>query len=262
VSDQIVSTHRGHHHVLAKGASPDRLMAELLGRAAGYSRGRGGSMHVAIPELGIVGTNGIVGGGLPIAMGTAYAQSISDGDGVTVCFFGEGAAATGAFGEALNLAGLWKLPVVFVCENNQYVELTPASLHVAGGAIWKRASGYGIPGEAVDGNDVREMASAARTAIARARAGGGPTLIEAMTYRWLGHYAGDRAAYRDEAELEEARARDPLLALRTELDEGSAAQIEADVASELAEALTWALASAPATTDGIGLDHYATVNDG
>ncbi len=131
-TDVIVSTHRGHHHCLAKGARPDRMMAELLGRADGYSRGRGGSMHVAIPEIGLLGTNGIVGGGIPIGTGAALGLQIDGRDDVAICFFGEGAAANGVFSEALNTASLWKLPIVFICENNRYVELTPQSVHVAG----------------------------------------------------------------------------------------------------------------------------------
>ena len=143
-SDAVLSTHRGHHHCLAKGASPARLMAELLGRTTGYSRGRGGSMHVAVPEIGLLGTNGIVGGGLPIATGAAYGMQAKGTDDVTVCFFGEGATGTGAFGEAINIAALWALPLVFICENNQYVELTPQSVHVAG-AIHRRGESFGMP---------------------------------------------------------------------------------------------------------------------
>src|SRR6201999_3046254 len=167
-TDAILSTHRGHHHCLAKGAAPDRLMAELLGRRTGYSHGRGGSMHVAVPELGILGTNGIVGGGIPIAAGAAYGMQAQGRDDVTVCFFGEGATGTGVLGEALTLAARWQLPLIFLCENNQYVELTPQSLHVAGD-IYKRGEPFGIEGQRVDGNDVDVVAKTVSTAVARAR---------------------------------------------------------------------------------------------
>lgn len=209
-TDTVTSTHRGHHHCLAKGVDPQRLMAELLGRQAGWARGLGGSMHIVVPEVGLLGTNGIVGGGIPIAVGAAYSAQVRGTDDVTVCFFGEGAAATGAFGEALNFAGLWKLPIVFVCENNQWVELGPQEHHVAG-RIVDRGAGYGIPAQHVDGNDVVVVREHAETAIARARAGDGPTLIEALTYRWLGHHAEDRAEYQPADERERWRSEmDPI----------------------------------------------------
>lgn len=256
-SDAILSTHRGHHHVLAKGARADRLMAELLGRDSGYSRGRGGSMHVAIPELGILGTNGVVGGGLPIATGAAYGMMAQGRDDVTVCFFGEGAAATGAFGEALNIAGLWRLPLVFLCENNQYVELTPQSLHVAG-TIWKRSEGYGFPGVRVDGNAVGEVAEVVSEAVERARRGEGPTLVEAVTYRWFGHYAGDKALYRDEQEVREWRERrDPLARARGDLDDEVAREIDTRVEEEIQAALEFALESPEVKEESLMLDHYA-----
>ena len=254
--DVIVSTHRGHHHCLAQGARPDRMMAELLGRVDGYSRGRGGSMHIAIPELGLLGTNGIVGGGIPIGTGAALGLQIDERPNVCVCFFGEGAAANGVLGEALNTASLWKLPIVFICENNRYVELTPVSVHVAG-EIWKRADGYGMPGLKVDGNDVEATTAVVAEAVARARAGEGPTLIEAETYRWFGHYAGDKAAYRDEAEVEEGKAGDPLLRARAALDPAAADAAEAEVEEEIAAALEFALASPIAGTEVLEVGHYA-----
>jgi TPP-dependent pyruvate/acetoin dehydrogenase alpha subunit len=254
--DVIVSTHRGHHHCLAKGARADRMMAELLGRADGYSRGRGGSMHVAIPEIGLLGTNGIVGGGIPIGTGAALGIQIAERDDVAVCFFGEGAAANGVFGEALNTASLWKLPIVFVCENNRYVELTPQSVHVAG-EIWRRAAGYAMPGVEVDGNDVDAVLATVAEAIERARDGGGPTLVEAQTYRWFGHYAGDKAAYRDEAEVESGRAGDPLLRARAGLDAEVAAAAEVEVEEEIAAALEFALASPVAGEEVLAVGHYA-----
>lgn len=255
-TDAIVSTHRGHHHCLAKGARADRMMAELLGRADGYSRGRGGSMHVAIPEIGLLGTNGIVGGGIPIGTGAALGLQIEGRDDVAVCFFGEGAAANGVFGEALNTASLWKLPIVFICENNRYVELTPQSVHVAG-EIWKRAEGYAMPGVKVDGNDVEAVVETVAAAVQRARAGEGPTLIEAETYRWFGHYAGDKAAYREEQEVEAGRAGDPLVRTRALLDEEDAAAAEAEVEGEIAAALEFALASQIAGEEVLTPGHYA-----
>jgi TPP-dependent pyruvate/acetoin dehydrogenase alpha subunit len=255
-TDVIVSTHRGHHHCLAKGARPDRMMAELLGRADGYSRGRGGSMHVAIPEIGLLGTNGIVGGGIPIGTGAALGLQIDGRDDVAICFFGEGAAANGVFGEALNTASLWKLPIVFICENNRYVELTPQSVHVAG-RIWRRAEGYDMPGLEVDGNDVEAMTAAVTGAVGRARAGEGPTLIEAETYRWFGHYAGDKAAYRDEAEVESGRAGDPLVRARATLSPDEADAADAAVEEEIGAALEFAQASPPAGEEVLFVGHYA-----
>jgi acetoin:2,6-dichlorophenolindophenol oxidoreductase subunit alpha len=255
-TDVIVSTHRGHHHCLAKGARPDRMMAELLGRADGYSRGRGGSMHVAIPEIGLLGTNGIVGGGIPIGTGAALGLQIDGRDDVAICFFGEGAAANGVFGEALNTASLWKLPIVFICENNRYVELTPQSVHVAG-QIWKRAEGYDMPGLEVDGNDIDAMTAAVEGAVGRARAGEGPTLIEAETYRWFGHYAGDKAAYRDEAEVETGRAGDPLVRARANLSPDEADAADAVVEEEITAALEFALASPSAGEEVLFVGHYA-----
>jgi TPP-dependent pyruvate/acetoin dehydrogenase alpha subunit len=230
-------------------------MAELLGRTTGYTRGRGGSMHVSVPEIGLIGTNGIVGGGLPIATGAAYGMQTMGRDDVTVCFFGEGAAGNGVLAEALNVAALWKLPLVFVCENNQYVELTPVSLHAAG-ELWRRGEPYGIPGERVDGNDVDAVAKAAQQAIGRARAGEGPTLLETLTYRWFGHYAGDKAAYRDETEVTQWRERDPLVRARAGVEDAD--ELDADVEREIEAALQFALDSPVTGPDALALDHYAT----
>jgi TPP-dependent pyruvate/acetoin dehydrogenase alpha subunit len=255
-SDVILSTHRGHHHCLAKGAEPDRMMAELLGRSTGYSRGRGGSMHIAVPELGILGTNGIVGGGIPIATGAAYGLQTEGRDDVCVCFFGEGAAACGVFSEALNLASLWRLPLIMLCENNQYVELTPQSLHVAG-EIWRRGEGYDVPGVRVNGNDVDEVSDAMADAVARARAGSGPTIIEAVTYRWFGHYAGDKAAYRSDDEVQEWRLRDPLDVARSRLGDAEADAADAEVEEIIGGALESALESPLAGPESLAVDHYA-----
>ncbi len=209
-ADVITSTHRGHGHCLAKGLDPAGMFAELMGKDQGTNRGRGGSMHIADPKLGIFGANGIVAAGIPIAAGAATAAQIRRDGSVTVAFFGDGAAAQGAFHEALNLAAVWKLPVVFFCENNGYAEFSPAfTQHAA--SLEQRAAGYGIPYAAVDGNDVVTTASVMEDVVAAAREGRGPTVVEAATYRWHGHYEGDPERYRSPDEVEEWRLRDPLL---------------------------------------------------
>ncbi len=256
-TDVITSTHRGHHHCIAKGAQLPRVMAELLGRSAGYSHGRGGSMHLVDAEIGILGTNGIVGGGIPIATGAAFGMQMRGEGDVALCFFGEGASSTGGFAESLNVASLWNLPVIFLCENNQYVEMTPQSVHIAG-EIYKRADGYAMPGVRVDGNDVEAVASAVATALERARSGQGPTLIEAVTYRWYGHFAGDKAAYRDPAEVEEWRAKDPLARTRGFLSDSEADLIDQQVEQEMQEALTFALSSEKAGVDSIFLGQMSS----
>jgi TPP-dependent pyruvate/acetoin dehydrogenase alpha subunit len=257
-SDVITSTHRGHHHCIAKGGRTDRMLAELLGRTEGYSRGRGGSMHIAIPEVGVLGTNGIVGGGIPMATGAAFGMQMLNRDDVAVCFFGEGAAAEGVFGEALNVASLWRLPVIFICENNQYAELTPVSVHVAG-QIFKRAEGYAMPGERVDGNDVDQVAEATSRAVERARLGGGPTLLETVTYRWFGHYAGDKAAYRDQDEVQGWIERDPLLIARARVDQAAADTADAAVEREIRDALEFVLSLPEAGPDVIAVGHLASL---
>ena len=250
ITDVITSTHRGHHHCIAKGADVSRMMAELLGRSDGYSHGRGGSMHLVDTSVGILGTNGIVGGGIPIATGAALGMQLRGGDDVALCFFGEGATSTGGFGEALNVASLWKLPIVFLCENNQFVEMTPQSVHIAG-EIYRRAGGYDIPGVKVDGNDVEAVASVVATAVERARAGEGPTLIEAVTYRWYGHYAGDKAAYRDPEEVQEWQSRDAVAKTRDALSVADVLEIDAQVEELIQTALRFAQASPAAGADSI-----------
>jgi 2-oxoisovalerate dehydrogenase E1 component len=209
-ADVITSTHRGHGHCLAKGLDPAGMFAELMGKDQGTNRGRGGSMHIADPTLGIFGANGIVAAGLPIAAGAATAAQLRRDGSVTVAFFGDGAVAQGAFHEALNLAAVWKLPVVFFCENNGYAEFSPASTQHAA-SLEQRAAGYGIPYVAVDGNDVVAVATAMDDVVGAARDRRGPSVLEAATYRWHGHYEGDPERYRSPQELEEWRARDPLL---------------------------------------------------
>jgi acetoin:2,6-dichlorophenolindophenol oxidoreductase subunit alpha len=210
--DRITSTHRGHGHVIAKGARVDRMMAELFGKVDGYCRGKGGSMHTVDFSLGIIGTNGIVGGGIPIGTGSAWGDKQLGRDNVTVVFFGDGASNQGVFFESMNLAQIWQLPVIFVCENNGYTEWT-ATEKLTAGRIADRGQPMGIPGEQVDGNDVLAVREAVERAVVKARAGSGPSLIEARTYRWHGHNEGEEAFagnYRPEDEQESWRARDPI----------------------------------------------------
>jgi pyruvate dehydrogenase E1 component alpha subunit len=215
--DQIISTHRGHGHCIAKGADLDRMMAELYGRRDGYCKGKGGSMHIADFEKGMLGANGIVAGGISIVTGAALAAKLDGKGGVAVSFFGDGASAAGPIHECMNIAAAWKLPIIYVCENNQYAAQTPASTTIARqGEIVHRAAGYGIPGVAIDGNDIFAVHAAAEEAVARARAGEGPTLIEARTYRWRAHT--ERAGqpdYRpkDEIEAWKSPEKDPIARL-------------------------------------------------
>ena len=214
--DWITSTHRGHGHCIAKGADVGKMFAELLGRETGYCRGRGGSMHIADTAKGNLGANGVVGGGIPIATGAALTASYTGSDRVAVSFFGDGGVNQGTFHESANLAAIWKLPVIFVCENNQYAETNPVKDAFAIQDLSQRAAGYGMPGVRANGQDVGEIHRVAGEAIARARAGGGPTFIVAETYRFEGHYYGDPQVYRTKAEIEEWRAkRDPLGLART-----------------------------------------------
>ena len=227
-SDVITSTHRGHGHCIAKGLPVEPMFAELMGRATGTCKGRGGSMHIADPEYGVFGANGIVGAGLPIAVGAATAAQVQGSDGVALAFFGDGATGQGAFHEALNLAALWQLPVVFVCENNQFSEFSPSEL-VNPVSLEQRATGYGIPYRSVDGNDVRAAASTVAAAVAHARSGAGPVLVETATYRWHGHYEGDPERYRDAADVATWRARDPLLMAEAALIELGAGPQDLDI---------------------------------
>ena len=208
-ADVITSTHRGHGHCLAKGLDPLGMFAELMAKDQGTNRGRGGSMHIADPKIGIFGANGIVAAGLPIAVGAATAAQLRADGSVAVAFFGDGAPAQGAFHEALNLAAVWQLPVVFFCENNGYAEFSPASTQHAA-SLERRAAGYGIDYLSVDGNDVAATAAATQDVVLAARAGRGPAVVEAATYRWHGHYEGDPERYRSADEVQASRAHDPL----------------------------------------------------
>lgn len=209
-TDYISSTHRGHGHLIAKGGDMKKMMAELFGKKTGYCKGKGGSMHIADIDLGILGANGIVGGGLPIATGAALASQYQNNDRVTVCFFGDGASNQGTTHEAMNLAACWKLPIVYVAENNLFGEFTHQSKHQTVQDIACRAAAYDFPGIVVDGNDVTAVYEAAREAVSKARQSGGPTLLECKTYRVRGHFEGDPVSYRDEEEARGWLARDPI----------------------------------------------------
>jgi pyruvate dehydrogenase E1 component alpha subunit len=221
--DRITTTHRGHGHCIAKGADLGRMMAELFGRRTGYAKGRAGSMHVSDPDCGILNANAIVGGGLPMAVGAAYAAHLQRRQTVTVAFFGDGAVAEGTFHESLTMAALWALPVVFACENNLYAEMSHISLHMKDPDVHHRAPAYGLAGRVVDGNDAVAVYEAASEAVERARAGGGPTLLECKTYRWRGHFEGDPQRYRTREEVAEWMERDPIRRLRALLLAGGAA---------------------------------------
>ena len=227
--DVITSTHRGHGHCLALGGDPVKVMGEILGREIGYCHGRGGSMHIASAEHGMLGAMGIVGAGLPIAVGAAIAYQYRDEDRVAVALFGDGASNQGMFHESLNMASIWRLPVIFFCENNHYAVSTSISYSAQIQDIARRADGYGIPGIVVDGMDLLAVYQVTLEAVKRAREGNGPTLIEAKTYRFEGHYFGEPQVYRTPSEVEEWKKRDPILLYREWLSkEGILTTEEAD----------------------------------
>jgi TPP-dependent pyruvate/acetoin dehydrogenase alpha subunit len=200
--DYVASTHRGHGHMIAKGADPKRMFAELLGKSTGYCKGKGGSMHIADFSIGILGANGVVGGGFPIIAGAGLSIKLRKTDQVGVVFFGDGASNRGTFHEAANMAAIWELPVVFVCENNLYASTTPSKHTLAGGSVAERGRAYGIPGFAIDGNDILEVRKTVSEAVKRAREGKGPSIIENMTYRYRGHFEGDPQKYRTREEID------------------------------------------------------------
>jgi pyruvate dehydrogenase E1 component alpha subunit len=244
--DKITSTHRGHGHLLAKGGKFDRALAELYAKSTGYCKGKGGSMHIADPEIGILGANGIVSAGIPIATGAALTSQYLGKDWVVICFFGDGASNEGAFHESLNLASVWNLPVIYVCENNEFAESTPRSQHQKIKDIAIRAVAYDMPGISVDGNDVEKVYLTSKEAIERARAGGGPTLIEAKTTRWSGHHASDNQSYRDKAEYQASLSNDAIMRWKTVLTdrkilkEDQANEIYNLIEQELLEAIEYA----------------------
>ncbi len=227
--DFITSTHRGHGHVIAKGGKTDLMMAELYGKATGYCKGKGGSMHIADVDLGILGANGIVGAGQPISVGAAFACKYKKTDAVAVCFFGDGASNRGTFHEAMNMASSFKLPVVFVCENNMYGISNYQKHHMNISDIADRAGAYGVPGVSVDGNDVIAVYEAASEAVARARRGDGPSIVECKTWRHRGHFEGDPGKYKDPEEQKAWLAKDPIPRIEVKLIElGMATQADID----------------------------------
>jgi pyruvate dehydrogenase E1 component alpha subunit len=234
--DFITSTHRGHGHCIAKGVDIKSMMAELYGKATGTCKGKGGSMHIADVSKGMLGANGIVGGGPPLACGAGLMAKVQGTDQVTVCFFGDGGSNQGTTLEGMNLAGVWKLPVIFVCENNRYAETIAAAYSVSGGDIAARARGFGMPSVAADGQDVFAMYEATREAVDRARRGEGPAFIEAQTYRYFGHFEGDALTYRTKEEEEFHRARDCIQGFRkTVLEQGLLNEAELDAIDRQAE---------------------------
>ncbi len=245
-NDFITSTHRGHGHLIAKGGNLNYMMAELYGKKTGYCKGKGGSMHIADLDLGILGANGIVGAGLPIAIGSGLSIKVRGTDQVTVCFFGDGASNRGTFHESLNVASIWKLPVVFMNENNHYAISFSQKKSMAIPNISDRATAYGIPGLTVDGNDVIAVYEAVKEAVKRARNGEGPTLIEAKTYRYRGHFEGDPTTYRSREEVEDWKKKDPInvfedkLLARDFITKKEIEDIEKEVVDEVEETVKFA----------------------
>lgn len=265
--DYIVTIYRGVHDQLAKGIPMKVLWAEFAGKATGACKGKGGPMHITHPQSGVMVTTGIVGAGLPIANGLALASQVRGEKRVTVSYFGDGASNIGAFHEALNLASVWKLPVVFICQNNGYAEHTTYAKGTSAANVADRAIGYQMPGVTVDGNNAVEMWRVAHEAIERARRGEGPTLIEARTFRFMGHVFGDPGDYIPQEQMAAAVAADPVPALRTLLidqgyaNEGELAALERRIDGELDEALEFALSSPYAELAELDTDIYGTANE-
>jgi pyruvate dehydrogenase E1 component alpha subunit len=248
--DYVLGNHRSHHHCIAKGVGVNEMMAELLGKATGTNGGKGGTMHIADATKGMLGANGVVGSNIPVATGCALAAKVQGRDNVSVVFFGDGASSQGSLHESMNLASIWDLPVLFVCENNRYAESTPFEYSVAGGSVANRAAGYAMPGVTVDGQDVMEMYEVAGEAVARARRGEGPTLIEAQTYRYFGHYGADNPlGYRTEEEEAYYKSRDCILTMgKFLLESGTMNQdqldsIDADAIAKVEAASKFAMES-------------------
>ena len=261
--DYVTSTHRGHGHTIAKGGDPKKMMAELLGRATGYSGGKGGSMHIADMDKHMLGANGIVGGGMGLATGAALTARLQKTGSVAICFFGDGALEQGVLHETTNLAAIWKLPVVFVCENNQYAMSARSDWSVAGGDPAKRAAGYGIPGVTVDGMDLFAVNSASSQLVERARRGDGPAYLVCDTYRYHGHHAGDPLNYREKEEVERWRQQDPVERVkRAAIDRGvmrpeDIEALEQQVQAQIEEAVEFAKNSPEPTPDQLMTDIYA-----
>jgi pyruvate dehydrogenase E1 component alpha subunit len=255
--DYVTSTHRGHGHTIAKGGDPKRMMAELLGRATGYSGGKGGSMHIADMDKHMLGANGIVGGGMGLATGAALTARLQNTGSVAVCFFGDGALEQGILHETTNLAAIWKLPVLYVCENNQYAMSTRSDWSVAGGDPARRAAGFGIPGVSVDGMDLFAVYSAASELVERARRGDGPAYLVCNTYRFHGHHAGDPLNYREKEEVERWREQDPIERIKGMLPLAEAEDLERSVEADIDDAVEFARNSPDPTPDQLMTDIYA-----
>jgi TPP-dependent pyruvate/acetoin dehydrogenase alpha subunit len=262
-TDYLVTSYRGIHDQLAKGIPLRLLCAEYYGKATGACKGKGGPMHITYPANGIMVTTGVVGGGLPIANGLALASQLKNDGRVTLCCFGDGASNIGAFHESLNMASLWQLPVIFLCQNNGYGESTRYEKATAVGHVAERASSYNMKGVTVDGNDPQAMWQAAGDAVARARAGEGPTLLEATTFRFMGHYFGDPGAYIPKEEYAAALARDPMPICRASVLKTGAAtesqleELAREISAQLDDALAFALDSSPPALEEIDRDIYA-----
>lgn len=265
--DYITSTHRGHGHLLARGGDIKKMMAEIFGKATGYNKGKGGSMHIADVSLGILGANGIVGAGMPIAAGSGISAQILGKSSVTVCFFGDGASNRGTFHEAINMASIWNLPVVFVCENNMYGISMPQ--YRSDGRkgqnikdVSDRAVAYGISGVTVDGNDVMAVKEAVSEAVKKARSGGGPSLVECKTYRHRGHFEGDPTVYRSDEELEQWKKKDPvdrfqkILLDQEVLNDQELKKLQEDVKEQINEALQFAKESPEPDISEVTTDVY------
>ena len=262
-ADRITSTHRGHGHCLAKGGDPRLMMAELLGKATGYCKGKGGSMHIADVEAGILGANGIVGGGIGLATGAALAAQLAGRDDVTLCFFGDGALNQGVLHESANLAAIWKLPVVYICENNQYAMSARADRFTSVPDPEVRAKAYGFPGVSCDGMDVMAVYRTVADAVARARAGEGPSLVVCVTYRYFGHHVGDPLNYRDKAEVDAWKTKDPIdrfqrdLIAHRVLTSDEADRLAAAVIQEIEAAVAFAKTSPEPEVEALMEDVYA-----
>ena len=261
--DFITSAHRGHGHLIAKGARTDLMMAELLGKKTGYNKGKGGSMHVTAPELGIMGASGIVAGMIPVAAGVGLSAVLRGTDQVTVCFLGDGSTNSGRFHESVNLASVWNLPVIYCIENNGYGESTPLSLVCKLEHLSKRAVAYGIPGITIDGNDVEAVNAEVEKAVARARKGEGPAIIECMTWRHHGHFEGDPQTYKNKEEIEAWMAKDPIPRFRNKLIKSrvltadAANAIDKELADELDAAMKFAMESPYPGPEALLEDVYA-----
>ncbi len=266
--DLITSTHRGHGHCIAKGGEPKKMMAELLGKATGYCKGKGGSMHIADFSKGMLGANGVVGGSIPIAVGAALASQYAGTGQVVLCFFGDGALNQGSFHESANLAAIWKLPVVFICENNLYALSTRVDYAFAINDLAQRAIAYGFPGVSVDGNDVLAVYETVSEVVRRARSGEGPTLVVANTYRWEGHMVGDPMVYRSKEEVEEWKKKDPiarfekLLLSRGIIDEKKTKEMKENAEMIIQEAVEFALQSPEPPLETLYEDVYVVEEEG